>query len=95
MRWGTSYFVSLDAAIRYYRPYFTGTRRDLARYVQTKVDTGEIHIGKPHVLDGGKLLVIDNGTRYAIEVQEAPVKGARTGSASNARALGDEEVGRG
>ena len=68
--WGTSYFVSVAAAERYYRDYFSGTRPALVKYVKGKIDAGEIHIGKPHVKDGDVLSVIDNGARYAITTQE-------------------------
>lgn len=95
MRWGTSHFVSRSAAIRYYRDYFSSNANDLGMYVDKKVNDREIHIGKPNLVDGQVLTVIDNGTRYAIEISEDTLTGTgRTGSVGNARACGDEEVGR-
>ncbi len=64
---GTSYFVSLSAAVRYYKPYGT----DKAN-VEQKIAEGEIHIGKPPVKPGEKLFKIDDGTRYAIENVPVP-----------------------
>lgn len=67
MTTGTSYFVSFNAAVRYYRPYEPGA--DLAtsqHQVTHKVAAGEIHIGKPPIKPGQKLTIIDDGTRYAI-----------------------------
>lgn len=59
---GTSYFVSFKTAVMYYRPYGDGPRD-----VQRKLDEELIHLGKPEIKAGQKLLVIDGGTRYAIE----------------------------
>lgn len=61
MTHGTSYFVSLEAAYRYYAEY-----RLYPPDVRTKVEAGEIHIGKPTLLSGEKLIIIDNSQRYAI-----------------------------
>lgn len=58
---GTSYFVSLAKAAQYYRDYGY-SMADIER----KVAAGEIHIGKPPLNRGEKLLIIDDGTRYAI-----------------------------
>lgn len=62
MRYGTSYFVSKAAAVRYYRDY-----GDDARSVDRKLAEGLIHIGKPPIRPGDRLSVIDSGTRYEIE----------------------------
>jgi hypothetical protein len=60
---GTSHFVSFDAACRYYRDYGYGTAD-----VQRKLDTGEIHIGKPELVYGKQRWIkIDSGLRYGIE----------------------------
>jgi hypothetical protein len=62
---GTCYFVSEQAAVSYYVPY-CGTRVDAALAVARKLRAGEIHVGKPQVLPGERLVLIDNRTRYAI-----------------------------
>lgn len=59
--YGTSYFVSLAAAVRYYRDYGYDKRG-----VQRKIAEGEIHVGKPPLKSGDRLSVIDGGTRYQI-----------------------------
>lgn len=65
MRVGTSHFVNRLAAIRYYLPYGY-TAATLAR----KEEEGEIHFGPPPLKPGERLVVIDDGTRYAIETEE-------------------------
>lgn len=62
--WGTSYFVSRSAAERYYKPY---GYVDVVEAVTRKLAEGEIHIGKPELKPGQKLVTVDDGTRYAIE----------------------------
>lgn len=64
MRYGTAYFVSIDKAAMYYRDY---EGADGYAAVRRKLREGSIHIGKPGVKPGERLIVIDNGTRYAIE----------------------------
>jgi hypothetical protein len=61
---GTAHFVSRKAAERYYRPY--GIDRDA---VWEKIGAGEITIGPPTVTlkPGERLVIIDDGTRYAVE----------------------------
>ena len=66
IRYGTSYFVSFSAACRYYRPYYSG---DVKNHVEFKLTQGEIHIGKPPLKKGNRLTVIDERTRYAIEIR--------------------------
>lgn len=66
MRIGTSYFVSFDKACDYYRTYEETSSAAVASVV-SKIAEGSIHIGKPALKPGERLLVIDNGTRYAIE----------------------------
>lgn len=61
---GTSYFVSMAKAAQYYRDY---EGDDGYAAAQRKVREGSIHIGKPDLKPGQRLLIIDNGTRYAIE----------------------------
>jgi hypothetical protein len=61
-RYGTPYFVSMASARRYYA--WQGlTPTDVAR----KLDAAEIYIGPPDLAPGLHLVVIDQGTRYAIE----------------------------
>lgn len=62
MQIGTSYFVSKSAALRYYA-YEGATESSIER----KLAEGLIHIGKPPLKPGERLLVIDDGTRYAID----------------------------
>ncbi len=59
---GTSHFVSKAAALRYYR-YEHATPETIER----KLEAGLIHIGEPAVAPGQKLILIDDGTRYAVE----------------------------
>jgi hypothetical protein len=69
MRIGTSNFVNLTKACDYYRTQDAGsfTPAGLESYVKHLVERGDIHLGKPDVPVGGKLLLIDNNCRYAIE----------------------------
>jgi hypothetical protein len=64
MRIGTSYFVSRDAAIRYYKRYGEDEHG-----VASKLFNGEIHLGEPPLKPGETLNVIDDGTRYEIVVE--------------------------
>lgn len=66
MTYGTSYFTSESAAIRYYRDYENGSTMAAARAVETKLREGAIHIGEPPLKIGQRLAIIDAGTRYAI-----------------------------
>lgn len=59
--YGTSYFVSLSAAVRYYKDY-GDDRED----VQRKIREGSIHIGKPPLKPGERLGLTDGGKRYTI-----------------------------
>lgn len=69
MKTGTCYFPSYGAAMRYYRPYYayihkyTRTRA-LRRGIDQKLNSGEIHIGKPDLKPGETLSIEDN--RYHI-----------------------------
>ena len=69
MTYGTSYFASLSAAVRYYKAYGED-RADVER----KVAEGSIHIGRPPLKAGDKLTLIDGGTRYAITSKNPAVK---------------------
>jgi hypothetical protein len=61
---GTAYFTSRAAAVRYYQDYHYP---DTAATVDRKIAEGEIHIGIPPHKLGARVVVIDDGTRYAIE----------------------------
>lgn len=61
MTYGTSNFVSLSAATRYYRDYGYD-----ASDVKRKIREGEIHIGKPSLKPGERLGLTDGGKRYTI-----------------------------
>lgn len=68
MTYGTSHFVGFTKACDYYRDYVPDyTPAELESYVRAKIACGEIELGKPDVPVGARLLLIDNGTRYAIE----------------------------
>jgi hypothetical protein len=60
--YGTSHFVSLEAAVRYYAAY----EKNPKRAVELKLKEGSIHIGKPHVNAQQTLSVIADEGRYAI-----------------------------
>jgi hypothetical protein len=62
---GTSYFVSRLKAYEYYKAYGCTVQN-----VDTKIAEGEIHIGQPPLKAGENLVIIDNGTRYAIQQEE-------------------------
>jgi len=78
-RIGTSYFVNLAAACRYFKPYGYD-----AADVTRKLAEGEIHLGKPPVMKGEVLggpvgtgartrpglRLTDGGTRYEIEIED-------------------------
>lgn len=64
MQSGTSYFVSKEAAVKYYK----GQDYDDAEVaVEQKLKDGEIHIGKPELKDGETLKVNKEEGRYFIE----------------------------
>jgi hypothetical protein len=61
MTYGTSHFVDLAAALKYYKAY--GYDKPA---VKQKLAEGQIHLGPPTLKPGETLRVIDNGTRYQI-----------------------------
>jgi hypothetical protein len=61
---GTCHFLSNSAAIRYYR-----TQETDAVAVRQKIEEGGIKIGKPPARKGSKIVLIDEGTRYAYETK--------------------------
>lgn len=61
--YGTSYFVSMAAAVRYYKDYhYSDTKAAVLR----KLSEGEIHIGKPPLKAGERLGTTDGGKRYTV-----------------------------
>lgn len=60
--YGTSYFVSKSAAVRYYAAY----EDDPKSAVELKLREGSIHIGKPPLKPGQRLSTTDGGKRYMI-----------------------------
>lgn len=65
MIYGTAYFPSERAAIKYFMPHnydnYAFARADVLRRLIDK----EIHIGKPKA-PRGEIILIDGGTRYGI-----------------------------
>lgn len=59
--WGTAYFTSLSAAVRYYKDYGED-KSD----VQHKIREGLIHVGRPPLKAGQRLGLTDGGKRYTI-----------------------------
>lgn len=68
-RFGTSYFITKSAAIRYYRPYGYD---DPKAAVERKLREGEIHIGRPPLKAGQRAQIISGEGRY--EIVENPRK---------------------
>ena len=66
---GTPYFVNFTKACDYYKDagYDDMSPAELDRVVRQKIDDGEVYIDKPEIQPGERLLLIDNGTRYAIK----------------------------
>ena len=64
-RIGTSYFVSREAAFAHY-----ALQGEDESFVSDRIADGVIKIGKPALLTGERLLIIDDGRRYAIEYEE-------------------------
>ena len=62
---GTSCFTSVTAAINYYRPLYD-TRAEAHHAVLEKLWLGEIYASPPHHQPDQKLIMVDNGTRWAI-----------------------------
>lgn len=69
MRIGTNHFVNFTKACDYFRGqgYGSCTPSELETIVRAKIDDGEIDLGKPDGAVGERLVLIDNGTRYALE----------------------------
>lgn len=60
--------MSFDDAVRYYRMQggFLSIL-DVRASVRRKLESGEIKIGEPRITKGEKLVLVDYGTRFAIE----------------------------
>ena len=69
MRTGTNHFVNFTKACDYYREQGNDglTPAELEQLVRGKIADGEIETGKPDVPVGGRLVLLDDGTRYGIE----------------------------
>jgi hypothetical protein len=68
---GTSYFVSLSHAVHYYYSQGYGESYGEASWiVKDKISKGEIHIGRPPMLESDTLITIDGGDRYALQSGE-------------------------
>ena len=69
MRVGTSHFVNFTKACDYYKGQGNDelTPSELERLVRGMIDEGEISLGQPELRPGQRLVLVDNGTRYAVE----------------------------
>ncbi len=76
--WGTSYFVSRSAAERYYK---SQGYDDAKETVRDKIRSGDIHIGRPPVKAGQRVITVDGGKRYAIEEKQNPARRGRVTTA--------------
>lgn len=66
MRTGTSYFNSFMDAVAYYKPY-EGSDADATEAVYRKLRGREIHIGRPSLKPGERLVLDTKEGRYFIE----------------------------
>lgn len=66
MRTGTSYFNSFMDAVAYYKPY-EGSYKAATQAVERKLRGHEIHIGRPSLKPGERLLLDIKEGRYFIE----------------------------
>lgn len=66
---GTSHFVNFTKACDYYKDQGMDDLTPAALEIEVcaKIADGEIELGKPEIEPGERLLLIDNGRRYAIE----------------------------
>jgi hypothetical protein len=69
MRTGTSHFVNFTKACDYYKGQGMDdlSVSELERAIREKIEDGEIELGKPELNPGERLLLIDEGCRYAVE----------------------------
>jgi hypothetical protein len=68
-RYGTSHFISREAAEKYYTPYGYD---DVKKTVERKLAEGEIHIGEPAPREGWRVSIIPDEGRYEM-IEGAPV----------------------
>jgi len=62
--YGTNHFVDFESAVKYYADYhYPNTHHAVSSMIQE----GRICLGKPIPLDNERVVLIDNGTRYAIQ----------------------------
>jgi hypothetical protein len=67
---GTSHFVSVAAAVAYYRSQSPhDSPKEVRSDVESKIALEEISIGEPKIQTGESLCIVDGG-RYAIETRE-------------------------
>jgi hypothetical protein len=66
---GTAHFVSFTKACDYHRlqGHHDLTPAGLEALVRDKIAEGSISLGKPDVPVGGRLILLDDGTRYGID----------------------------
>lgn len=64
MRYGTSYFKSMNHAFEYYRPYGYSSLTDA---VTRKLEEGEIHIGMPKLKED-ETGIYDKDGRFEVTV---------------------------
>lgn len=64
---GTNHFTSKQAAVRYYASQGCWNAKEA---VDEKLKEGSIEIGMPKLKPGEKWRVVDNGTRFAIEIPD-------------------------
>lgn len=69
MRVGTSHFFNFTKACDYYRDQGNDelSPAALESLVRGMINEGEISLGQPELKPGQRLVLIDNGTRYAVE----------------------------
>lgn len=71
MRVGTNRFFNFSAAIRYYRNTGLDDGAACIAVVQ-KIRDNEIDFGPPAIKDGERYILIDDNTRYAVEIDDQP-----------------------
>lgn len=64
---GTSFFISNASAVRYYMVEENSSYEQAKLSVTRKLQEGLIHIGKPDLKPGQRLVYLDRGNRYGIE----------------------------
>jgi hypothetical protein len=69
---GTSHFVNFTKACDYYKSQglIDGTTSEIEDFVRRKLEDSEIFLGKPELDVGDKLVLIDNGYRYGLVMED-------------------------